>query len=292
MERPSLVVVGTGIRVMGQMTTEAIAWIRVSDKVLYLAHDPVAREIITGLKPGAESLAGCYREGKLRRQTYQEMVERVLKCVRSGQKTCLVFYGHPGVFCWPGHEAIREARREGYTAWMLPAVSAEDCLFADLNIDPATHGCISYEATDFLRNGRHADPACLLILWQVGAVGDPYYRALGCDLSALPLLIDRLCQIYGGKHQGILYAAPIQWGGKPSVERVLLRQLGQARLSASATLCVLPSRPVRANTAVAEQLEPAPSIEAHEGSPRRAPSKRTPSGVPRPVHPHQRRPAR
>ena len=37
------VVVGTGIRVVGQMTTEAVAWIRVSDKVLYLAHDPVAR---------------------------------------------------------------------------------------------------------------------------------------------------------------------------------------------------------------------------------------------------------
>jgi hypothetical protein len=36
---------------------------------------------------------------------------------------------------------------------MLPAISAEDCLFADLGVDPADHGCPSYEATDFLVHG-------------------------------------------------------------------------------------------------------------------------------------------
>ena len=126
MERPALVVVGIGIRVIGQLTTEAIAWIKISDKVLYLTHDPVACGIITQLNPSAESLARFYAEGKLRRKSYQEMVWRVMACVRSGKQTCLVFYGHPGVFCWPGHEAIRQARREGYVAKMLPAVSALD----------------------------------------------------------------------------------------------------------------------------------------------------------------------
>ena len=37
---------------------------------------------------------------------------------------------------------------------MLPAISAEDCLFADVGIDPAMTGCQSYEATDFMINGR------------------------------------------------------------------------------------------------------------------------------------------
>jgi hypothetical protein len=37
---------------------------------------------------------------------------------------------------------------------MLPGISAEDCLFADLGIDPGIYGCQSYEATDFLANGR------------------------------------------------------------------------------------------------------------------------------------------
>jgi hypothetical protein len=33
---------------------------------------------------------------------------------------------------------------------MLPAVSAEDCLFADLGVDPGAAGCQSHEAADFL----------------------------------------------------------------------------------------------------------------------------------------------
>src|SRR6516165_5452239 len=162
------------------MTTESIAWIKISEKVLYLVHDPTAGDVLRQLNPSAESLAGFYAEGKPRRQSLVEMVQRVMACVRSGKRTCLVTYGHPGVFCWPGHEAIRQARREGYTARMLPAVSAADCLFADLGLDPGTHGCLSYEATDFLMNHRHADPASILILWQVGAIGDPFFRSLGC----------------------------------------------------------------------------------------------------------------
>src|SRR5262249_16481674 len=158
-------VVGTGIRVIGQLTTEAIAWIKISEKVLYLTHDPVACGIIAHLNPSAESLAGFYVERKLRKETYEEMVGRVMECVRSGKRPCVVFYGHPGVFCWPGHEAIRQAQREGYLARMLPAISAEDCLFADLGLDPATTGCQSYQATDFLNSDRQIDPSSLLILW-------------------------------------------------------------------------------------------------------------------------------
>jgi hypothetical protein len=277
-DRPSLVVVGTGIRVIGQLTTEAAAWIRVADRVLYLAHDPVAGEVLRGLNPSSESLDGFYAEGKPRRQSYLDMVEHVLTDVRAGRQICLVFYGHPGVYCWPGHEAVRRARLEGYSARMLPAISAEDCLFADLGIDPGNHGCLSYEATDFLTNDRHADPACLLLLWQVGTVGNPVFKAVGTDRPALPFLVERLCRIYGADHEAILYAAPMRWGEEPAVERVSLGKLGQARLSASSTLCIPPA-------------EPAPKG-IQTVSPRRARSKRTPSGVPSPVQPHQARRAR
>ena len=52
-----LIVVGTGIRAIGQLTTETIAWIRAADKVLYVVSDPIAEEAIKSLNPeGAESL--------------------------------------------------------------------------------------------------------------------------------------------------------------------------------------------------------------------------------------------
>jgi hypothetical protein len=235
-------VVGTGIRIIGQMTVESISWIKVAEKVLYLAYDPVAEHVITSLNPSAESLIGFYAEGKPRRKSLREMVKRVLACVRSGKRTCLVCYGHPGVLCWVGHEAVRQARSSGYTAKMLPAISAEDCLFADLGLDPGTTGCQSFEATDFLRNGQSVDPACLLILWQVGVTGDPAFTRKGYKNSALPLLIERLCRFYGPDHEVIVYSAAIHWAAEPIIEHVPLGQLDKARLAGSSTLCVPPVR--------------------------------------------------
>jgi len=35
---------------------------------------------------------------------------------------------------------------------MLPGISAEDCLFADIGVDPGIYGCQSFEATDLFVN--------------------------------------------------------------------------------------------------------------------------------------------
>jgi len=197
----SLIVVGTGIKTVGHLTVEAIAWLETADKVLYVAGDLVAEAVITRLNPkGAESLSRMYAEGKPRIQTYNEMVERVLECVRSGMLTCLACYGHPGVFVYPSHVSIRRARSEGFAAKMLPGVSSEDCLFADLGVDPATVGCQSFEATDFLANSRRIDPASSLILWQIGVVGETTFKSGIHSLSALPLLVERLLQYYPPNH--------------------------------------------------------------------------------------------
>ena len=132
-----LIVVGTGIRTTGQLTIETIACMQRADQLFYVVADPIAEEVIRRLCPdGAESLYGLYGEGKPRPQTYQEMVDRVLASVRAGQRTVAAFYGHPGVFAYSLHESIRRARAEGYRARMLPGISAEDCLFADLGVDP------------------------------------------------------------------------------------------------------------------------------------------------------------
>ena len=133
-----LIVIGTGIRTVGQMTVESIGWIKRADKVLYIVSDPIAEELIRTLNPdGQESLHHFYGENKPRIQTYNQMIEHTLGYVRGGKRVCLAAYGHPGVFAYPTHESVRRARAEGFKARMLPGVSAEDCMFADLNFDPA-----------------------------------------------------------------------------------------------------------------------------------------------------------
>jgi hypothetical protein len=253
-EELSLVVVGTGIRSIGQLTTEAIAWIRISEKVFYLTPDTVAGAIITHWNARAESLSRFYAPGKLRKKSYEEMVEHVMDCVRTGKRTCLVCYGHPGVFCWPGHEVIRQARREGYTAKMFPGVSAEDCLFADLGLDPATTGCQSFEATDFLCNERQFDPSSLLILWQIETIGISVTITRRGKRPALLILVERLCRIYGPDHKAILYIAPFQLFGEPRIKRLPLRRLVNARLFACSTLCIPPGQPTKPNIRVYKLL--------------------------------------
>src|SRR5882757_8356319 len=95
----------------------------------------------------------------------------MLKDVRAGHHVLGIFYGHPGVFVSPSHRAIAVARQEGYDAKMLPGISAEDYMFADLEFDPSLHGCKTCEATEILLRDKPLDPTIQNIIWQVGSVG-------------------------------------------------------------------------------------------------------------------------
>jgi len=242
----SLVVVGTGIRSLGQLTVESIAHIKYADRVHYLVAEPIAVEVIRLLNPaGSRSLADLYEDGKPRRSTYQQMVDRILESMRSGLRTCAVFYGHPGVFVDPSHAAIRTARAEGFRAEMLPGISAEDCMFADLGIDPATAGCQSYEATDFLVNRRQFDPTSHVVIWQAGVLGDRTFSIRVSKSSALDLLVARLLETYPPEHQVCIYQAATVPGCLAGIRWSELGQLDKSKLSIISTLYLPPARPPR-----------------------------------------------
>jgi len=250
----SLIVVGTGIRATGQLSTEAIAWMRCMDKVLYVTSDPIAEQVIKTLNPeGAESLMGCYGENKLRNETYREIVTRVMDHLHEGKRVCYAAYGHPGVFAVSTHEVIRRARAEGFKARMLPAISAEDCLFADLGVDPV-NGCNAYEATDFLLNLRTVDPSSHLILWQVGGLGDATYKAYHYEIRGLMQLANKLMGLYGPHHLVTLYEAALFPGVEPLVRSGPLHVLPHGAPTPNATLYVPPIARPHADPAVRRDL--------------------------------------
>jgi hypothetical protein len=252
----SLIVVGTGIRTVGQMTLESIAWMKQADKVLYVVGDPIAEAMIKELNPdGAESLTHYYGVGKPRIETYNQMIERILECVREGKLTCAACYGHPGVFVYPSHESIRRARAEGYSAKMLPGISAEDCLFADLGVDPGIMGCQSYEATDFLANGRLIDNSAALILWQIGVVGDATFKTAGYDTSAMPLLVEKLLIYYPPTHPIYLYEAAVLPGCEPTVVAATIATLPQYPMSAGYTAYVPPARQSVSDPLIVQRMQ-------------------------------------
>lgn len=237
-----LVVVGTGLRTTGHMTIEAIAWIKRADVVLYVVGDPVAEDMLEALNPNAVSLQTLYSSAVKRIDTYNAMVDAIMAEVRAGKEVCGVFYGHPGVFVYPSHEAVKLARAEGYSAVMLPGISAEDCLFADIGVDPATTGCSSYEATDWLFNLRPTEPASAMVLWQIGILGNEGYNPVGrYPTPMMPLLIQKLGQWYPLNHKVAVYEAAVQFGCNPTITWAPIAELGRTPLTAASTLYIPPA---------------------------------------------------
>jgi len=251
--RGSLTVVGTGIAVGVHLTAQARDAIERADSFLHLAADPIAVEWLRGLRPGAVDLREHYRAGLPRDEIYEAITETILAPVREGRSVCAAFYGHPGVYVRPSHEAVRRARGEGFEARMLPAVSAEDCLFADLGVDPADAGCLSYDATDFLLHRRPIDPSAALVLWQITVIGDGT-AVSSARMDTVPILVERLLEHYPNDHEVVVYeASPYPVGG-PVADRVRLAALAAADLTPLSTLYVPPAAPPSVDAEMAVRL--------------------------------------
>jgi uncharacterized protein YabN with tetrapyrrole methylase and pyrophosphatase domain len=236
----SLTVVGTGIAFGVHLTPQAQVALERADDVFYLLAEPVGEGWFKELNPNSHSLRRHYAVGRARAETYERMGEEILAAVRAGRNVCAAFYGHPGVFAAPSHDAVRRARDEGFAAVMLPAISAEDCLFADLGVDPGASGCQSFEATDFLLRRRSFDTSVPLILWQIAFIG-VIDAPVAPAAAAFGVLVDRLLEAYDESHEAVVYEASPYPVGTPSIRRFTLATVGEAELGAMSTLFLPPA---------------------------------------------------
>lgn len=250
--RGSLTIVGSGIQAIRQLTLEARQSIERADKVLILVDDPITEMYIKKLNPNAESL-GYFRD-KPRHDSYRQWTEVTLKHIREGLNVCVVCYGHPTVFVNSSRQSIRQARSEGYSARMLPGISAEDCLFADFGIDPAVPGCQSFEATDFLLRKHKIDTSCHLILWQIGVIGDLTYNPSRDAKPSLRILVDFLKKYYDSSHTVFVYEAAKYAICKPIIQRMLLSKLGDAHVNYFSTLYIPPKMLAPLDYGMADRL--------------------------------------
>ena len=232
-----LIVAGTGMQ-LNQITISTKAYIEQAEKVLYLVADPVTEKWIKGKNESAESLQDCYAEGKERLESYKEMVSIILNYVREGKHVCALFYGHPGVFVNPSHEVIKQAKGEGFEAIMLPGISAEDCLFSDIGIDPSVTGCQSFEATDFLLYNRKFDPRSKLILWQVGVIGNLNFNTGIQKNTGVSILCNLLKNYYPSEHEVIIYEAAQYAICAPKMKTIKLENLVDELLTPISTLYI------------------------------------------------------
>lgn len=252
--RGSLICVGVGMTLGAHLAPRARNHIEQAEVVFSAMSDPIVELWVQGMNADVRSLQPLYHEGKPRRETYREMVDAMMREVRRGHRVCGAFYGHPGVFAQVPHKAIAQAREEGFDASMEAAVSAEDCLYADLGIDPGAVGCQHFEASQFMFYERRVDPSAYLVLWQVGVAGDLSTGRLATDARTRQVLVDLLLADYPAEHEVIAYEAATLPIGLPRMDRLPLGVLPMAALSAATTLVIPPAVPLRRNERLLERL--------------------------------------
>ncbi|KAG6333292.1 hypothetical protein ID866_5800 [Astraeus odoratus] len=223
-KKGTLTIAGSGIASIKQITLETLSHIQQADKVYYGVTDPATEAFIRDKSKGdCFDLRVYYDTNKHRYESYVQMCEVMLKDVRAGYNVLGIFYGHPGVFVSPSHRAIAIAQDEGFQAKMLPGISAEDYLFADLKFDPALPGCMTQEATAVVVQKKKLDPSVHNIIWQVGGVGvhDMVFDVRTSRLAFVSLdrlasqnaqfhhLVDLLEEDFGPEHKIIHYIGSV-----------------------------------------------------------------------------------
>jgi len=238
----TLIVVGAGIKFLSHLTTEAKASIEKSDKVLYLVNEPAMKKWIKDTNPNSESLDYLYDTNLTRNENYLLIAEYINQVLHKTKVLCLVMYGHPTLMADPSIYSVNLAIRNGHNTYVLPGISSEACMFADLVIDPSSCGCQSYEATDFLVYEREYDNSSHLILWQVSMIGIKVNYQNQSPKNGLKILMKHLLKKYSKQHPVILYEAAQYPSCVPRIEEVALMNLVEAQMSPITTLYIPPNK--------------------------------------------------
>lgn len=251
----SLTIVGTGYGGSGRVTPETEAVVRSAHRVFYLVSDPETANWLRLTNPNTISLHDSYREGRSGRESCDEMAERIVAALTEGKEVCAAFYGHPCIFVSPAQEAAKRARALGFIVSMLPAISAMDCLYADIGFDPGVRGCQVFESTDFVVRMREPDPSTPLIILQAGAAGAMDYTAsAAAEPARVAVLMNHLLRFYSGHHEVTIYeTAPLPVLATRA-DAIPLSSLASARLSVYSTLFVPPGQLAKSDGAALTRL--------------------------------------
>lgn len=238
----SLIVVDIGITAVNHVTIEGQRWIEQSDRVLYFGADPVAERWIGTRNAKLVSLNSFADPSKSALQIVNELVEQTLEYVRAGLSVCAAYHRHSAAASHAAHESMRKCRAEGYRAAMLPGISLEDSLIADLALELRRTGCQIFDCCDFLEQRRQPDMAAGLILWLPSLVRDANSGANGDLIRCDPALAAVLCAAYGPDHEVVLHGPARYAVCDPVIHRCRVGELSRADITAVSSLYVPPKK--------------------------------------------------
>lgn len=201
-------IVGLGILNVDQVTNETEHVLRRANEVLFVDTGVATRQYLEKLCPRVTPLyETSYREGGCRVASYDHMAVRVIEAALDHSPIAFAMGGHPVVGAEAPfliHEMARLLKLEVRT---LPAVSAMDCLFAELMLDPCLTGLQMFEATDLLLRQRPLQADVPALIWQVGALETRLHTLRPSVPERFARFQRYLLQFYPAAHQVVAYYA-------------------------------------------------------------------------------------
>ena len=195
-------IVGLGVLNVDHITCETEVVIRRSKEVLYVDTGVATRTYLESLCPQVTSLfETSYAEDGPRLSAYHHMAARVLDAAMDHPPVTFAMHGHPIVGAYAPFLIRDMAGLLGLEARVLPGISAMDCLFAELMVDPCVGGMQMYEATDLLLRRRplHADVPALI--WQIGCVETRLHTTRVSKPQRFERLRSHLLRFYPPEHR-------------------------------------------------------------------------------------------
>lgn len=237
-----IAIVGSGIKTLSHLTTEAKAYITGADKVLHLVNEPMMQEWLEQNAKASRNLDEAYFSFDKRLDTYQALAKTIIDEFNHHDFICFVLYGHPTIFATIGLEALALAEQKQMTIEhvIIPGISAQDCLFADLKVDPGDSGCYSIDVNDLLLFDKTIEPHSHLILWQIGMIGNCGKPSYDVSRGNLLFLKERLLEYYPLNQKIYLYEASLYPAIAPKIECSILEKLEQLPFTPISSLYIKP----------------------------------------------------
>lgn len=207
---------------------------------MYLVNEPITKQWIERYAKLSESLDSIYFSENDRQISYDKIRDKILTELETYNFITVVLYGHPTVFADPGLQAIIAAQKNSIETIILPGISIENCLYADLKIDPGQFGCFHIEATELLLYDKIIDPTTHLCIWQPGMIGNRSVPELNQKSDHLELLRVKLEKYYPRDHISILYEASIYPGVEPKIHKFPLYDTENQIMGTLSTLYIPP----------------------------------------------------
>lgn len=237
--KKNICITGLGVKFVSHLTQEVIATIKKADKLFYLSNEPAMSSWLQREGNNPSSLEDIYFKSENRLDSYQEIANEVLNSLDDFDNVCFAVYGHP-TYLNKMTQLIKANADINIDVSILPGISSDSVMFADLGVDPVINGIMQFEATDFLRKSIKPVTTSHLVLWQPGMIGSNGHEESHNNREGMAQLKIHLSKSYKSEHEAVVYVASQYPLRPPKVSNVKIGLLDELDIDKLATIYIPP----------------------------------------------------